>query len=119
MNNLCFVNVLTNFFVESLDEAKRFKMSTSNDLEIVLTNNNPKTYHNCNVYDASPAQSGDFWHMIVVSVLLLSKQLCIQLNISDQFILRSIMKGDSRNRRFWKRSSNWFQTLNSFQYHIQ
>lgn len=58
-------------------------MSTSNDLEIVLTNNNPKTYYNCNVYDASPAQSGDFWHMIVVSVLSLSKQLCISIEYSQ------------------------------------
>lgn len=49
------------------DEVKRFKMSTT-DLEIVITNNNPKEYHNCSIFDTTYVQSGDFWHMIVVSI---------------------------------------------------
>lgn len=48
------------------DEVKRFTM-TGLDLDIVITNDNPKTYHNCNTFDTSLAHGGDFWHMVVVS----------------------------------------------------
>lgn len=44
-------------------------MSTSNDLDIVITNHNPRTYFACSTFDAVLAQSGDFWHMVVVSCL--------------------------------------------------
>lgn len=47
-------------------EVKRFPMSTT-DLEIAITNENAKQYHNCSTFDASYVQGGDFWHMIVVS----------------------------------------------------
>lgn len=49
------------------DEVQRFKLSTT-DLEITITNKNPKEYHNCTTFDTSYVQSGDFWHMIVVSI---------------------------------------------------
>lgn len=55
-----------NIFFGFVVEVKRFKMSTT-DLEIVITNDNAKQYHNCSAFDASFIQSGDFWHMIVVS----------------------------------------------------
>lgn len=48
------------------EKAKRFKMS-SNDLEIVITNNNPVTYKCASEYNVQLTESGEFWHMIVVS----------------------------------------------------
>lgn len=45
---------------------KHFKMSTA-DLEIEITNENAKQYHNCATFDTAYVQGGDFWHMIVVS----------------------------------------------------
>lgn len=41
---------------------------TTTDLEITITNNNPKEYHNCTNFDAQLVASGDFWHMIVVNI---------------------------------------------------
>lgn len=49
------------------DDVKRFKLSTT-DLEIAITNHNPKEYNNCSTFDQTYVQSGDFWHMIVVSM---------------------------------------------------
>lgn len=40
---------------------------TGLDLDIVITNDKPKSYHNCNTYDTSLAHGGDWWHMVVVS----------------------------------------------------
>lgn len=48
-----------------LADVKRFPMSTT-DLEIVITNEHPKQYHNCSEFDASFIQSPDYWHMVVI-----------------------------------------------------
>ena len=42
-----------------------FEMST-NDLNIVITNTSPVTYHRCHSYDAQLTESGEYWHMIIV-----------------------------------------------------
>lgn len=41
-------------------------MSSAKDLDIVITNQNARTYRNCNSFDATLVQSGEFWHMIIV-----------------------------------------------------
>ncbi|XP_031637468.1 nuclear RNA export factor 2 [Contarinia nasturtii] len=53
------------YYAPSHDEIKLFKMTTT-DLEIAITNNNPKEYHNCVNFDTQLIQSGDYWHMIVI-----------------------------------------------------
>lgn len=44
---------------------KHFKLS-STDLDIAITNENPRTFHNCQSFDAHLV-NGDFWHLIVVN----------------------------------------------------
>lgn len=56
-------------------------MSTSNDLDIVITNQNPQTYTACGTFDTSLVQSGDFWHMIVVSI----KQSSFENTLKNDF----------------------------------
>lgn len=43
---------------------KKFQFNSA-DLDITITNDNPRTYHNCKIFDAD-LLNGDFWHMIVV-----------------------------------------------------
>lgn len=72
------------------DEVKQFKMTTA-DLEIVITNNNPKEYHNCSSFDQTAIQSGDFWHMIVVSKI----QCQMTRSVSDDNSLFTLHISDS------------------------
>lgn len=55
-------------------------MSTTNDLEIVLTNPSPKTYYKTTKFDTTLVQSGDYWHMIVVSSLEINEKLHDDIN---------------------------------------
>lgn len=41
-------------------------MST-NELDIKITNKNPKTYEDCTLYDVKLIENVDNWHQIVVS----------------------------------------------------
>lgn len=104
-------------------DVKRFKMSTT-DLEIVITNENAKQYHNCCSFDAQYVQGGDFWHMIVVSSLSCFLFRAIELKIyrhrsSHQsmccFIYcRFTTNVSIRKSKFWKNFSKLFRTPNSF-----
>ncbi|XP_055309871.1 nuclear RNA export factor 2 [Sitodiplosis mosellana] len=65
MNQSDDFSIDAGYYAPPHHEVKRFKMSTT-DLDIVITNNNPKEYHNCSNFDTTFVQSGDFWHMIVI-----------------------------------------------------
>lgn len=55
---------LENIF-PSTAQMKRFQFNSA-DLDITITNDNPRTFYNCKTFDAD-LLNGDFWHMIVVS----------------------------------------------------